>query len=436
MGVYKRGETYWYEFVFNGERVRESTKQGNKRVAEQMEAARRTQLAKGEVGLRDRSVIPTLKEFAERDFKPFIEPRFRNKPKTLEYYLNGVKNISAFAPLRVCTLDKVTADKIAGFIAKRREAGLQVSSINRQLEVMRRMLKLATEWGKVDRALPKVEMLSGENHRDRVLSADEEIRYLLAATAIGEAIQQSYRRALEGIRATSRGEQPSPPEDPFLLRDVATVLIDCGLRPEECFRLQWEDVRDGAIHVPFGKTENARRTIPLTQRAAALIEMRCGAATTRWLFPAHTRSGHIEKSTLKKQHPKACRFADTPAFPLYTFRHTCLTRWAAHMDPFTLAYLAGHSDFSTTKRYVHPQAQTVREAIERARVAQSPHKSPHIPESTAESSHLAPAQSIDCGGGYLVGASGFEPPTSWSRTRRSSQAEPRPEHLQSIRVNP
>ena len=26
----------------------------------------------------------------------------------------------------------------------------------------------------------------------------------------------------------------------------------------------------------------------------------------------------------------------------------------------------------------------------------------------------------------LVGASGFEPPTSWSRTRRSSQAEPRP----------
>jgi hypothetical protein len=26
----------------------------------------------------------------------------------------------------------------------------------------------------------------------------------------------------------------------------------------------------------------------------------------------------------------------------------------------------------------------------------------------------------------VVGASGFEPPTSWSRTRRSSQAEPRP----------
>src|SRR5262245_2201142 len=29
----------------------------------------------------------------------------------------------------------------------------------------------------------------------------------------------------------------------------------------------------------------------------------------------------------------------------------------------------------------------------------------------------------------LVGARGFEPPTSWSRTKRSSQAEPRPESV-------
>src|SRR3954469_17415338 len=29
----------------------------------------------------------------------------------------------------------------------------------------------------------------------------------------------------------------------------------------------------------------------------------------------------------------------------------------------------------------------------------------------------------------MVGASGFEPPTSWSRTRRSSQAEPRPDQV-------
>jgi len=36
------------------------------------------------------------------------------------------------------------------------------------------------------------------------------------------------------------------------------------------------------------------------------------------------------------------------------------------MDPYTLAYLAGHSDFATTKRYVHPQADSVREAMQKA----------------------------------------------------------------------
>ena len=162
------------------------------------------------------------------------------------------------------------------------------------------------------------------------------------------------------------------------LRDITTVLIDCGLRPEECSRLRWEHVRDGAVHVPFGKTKNARRTIPLTQRAAALIEMRRAAArSSEWVFPANTRSGHIEKSSLKKQHANACKLAKVTLFPFYTFRHTCLTRWAAYMDPYTLAYLAGHSDFSTTRRYVHPQVQTIRDAIERARAGQGGHSSGH-----------------------------------------------------------
>jgi len=87
--------------------------------------------------------------------------------------------------------------------------------------------------------------------------------------------------------------------------------------------------------VPLGKTANARRTIPLSQRAADILEIRRAIAPSTWVFPARTRSGRVEKSALKKQHPKACTIANAEAFPLYTFRHTCLTRWAGHMDPYT-----------------------------------------------------------------------------------------------------
>jgi integrase len=62
-------------------------------------------------------------------------------------------------------------------------------------------------------------------------------------------------------------------------------------------------------------------------------------------------------------------------FPLYTLRHTCLTRRAPHMDARTLAYLAGHRDMFITKRQVHPQADTFREAVGEARVARSGHAS-------------------------------------------------------------
>jgi hypothetical protein len=47
--------------------------------------------------------------------------------------------------------------------------------------------------------------------------------------------------------------------DPALLRDVATILLDCGLRPEECFRLRRANVTTECIEVHFGKTENTGR---------------------------------------------------------------------------------------------------------------------------------------------------------------------------------
>ena len=240
-------------------------------------------------------------------------------------------------------MDAITSEKIAGYVAKRQADGLKVASVNRELQALRRMFALAVEWGKVDKALPRVRMVSGEAHRERVLTDAEEAIYLANATP--------------------------------LLHDVATILIDCGLRPEECFRLQWSSVRDGQIEIQYGKTDNARRHIPVSQRVAAVLEMRKTGNDSPWVFPAPTKSGHMEPSTVKKPHVKACKGGRKKAdewavqpFPLYTLRHTCLTRWAPHMDPWTLAHLAGHRDMAITKRYVHPQADMIRAAMDRARV--------------------------------------------------------------------
>jgi integrase len=220
-------------------------------------------------------------------------------------------------------------------------------------------------------------MIPGEAHRDRVLNVADERVYFDAAQAIGVQALEMYQRALLGIRATQRDQVPIKPRYPFILPDVSIVLLDCGVRPSECFRLKWENVQGDVIEITYGKTENARRRVPLSQRAASVLELRRLEFPGEWVFPAPTKSGHIEPSTVRGHHVKACKLAKLAHFPLYTLRHTCLTRWAPFMDPWTLAYLAGHRDMSITKRYVHPQEYSTRAAIEKARAALGGHSSGH-----------------------------------------------------------
>jgi hypothetical protein len=220
MAVYKRGKVWWFKFTFNGEPFRESTKQTNKRVAEQIEAARKTGLAKGDVGIRDRAPVPTFTEFAKTDFLPHVESRFADKPGTLAYYRIQVGHLMGFAAIANAKLDAVTPEAITSFIEKRRQAKYEVATINRALQVLRRMLRLAVEWGKIDRAPTRVALLPGENRRERVLSPSEESAYLKAAGDIGDATIAAYECALRGIRAVQRGKQPTKPADPFILRDV------------------------------------------------------------------------------------------------------------------------------------------------------------------------------------------------------------------------
>jgi integrase len=310
MAVYRRGRVWWYRFTWNGRAIRESTKQTNKRVAEQIEAAHKTSLAKGEVGIRQKKRIPTVAEFAEKDFLPHVRSRFADKRSTLAYYDIQVRHLTGYPPLASAPVDAVTPEIISGFVDKRRAAEYEVSSINRALQVLRRMRRLAVERGRVEKAMVPISLLPGERRRERVLSPAEEAAYLEAAHAIGEKMLDAHTHALNGIRATKRGQRPNEPEDPFRMRDVASILLDCGLRPEECYRLEWEQIRDGAMHIPFGKTENARRSIPLANRVAALLDVRKPPRPRGGSFPpppraATSSSRHSRSRTRKRAESRA-----------------------------------------------------------------------------------------------------------------------------------
>ena len=341
--IFKRGKFYWYKFMWNGQMIRKSTKQGNNDAARQMESAHRTSLAKGEVGIREKKPAPTLADFIEKRFEPWAKARFeKTSPKTWrDYYRVGLLTIKNYKPLAGAKLGTITTEMVADFAAHRQSRGLQVSTVNSSLQVLRRTLRLAVEWGAAE-SVPIVKMLPGERRRERVVTPQEQAKYLATA------------------------QEP--------LCSVAEVLVDTGLRPEECFRLHWESLtwtngRHGTMLVTHGKTAAARRVLPMTPRVRAVLEARweqAGRPTDGWVWPASTRSGHLESSSIKKQHAKALKASGVRAFVLYSLRHTFLTRLGeSGCDAWTLARIAGHSSVAMSTRYVHPSEDAVLTAMER-----------------------------------------------------------------------
>jgi integrase len=342
MGIYKRGRVYWYKFMWNGEVIRESTRQANQNTARQMEAAHRASLAKGEVGIRDRKEIPTLKNFCIQRVEPWAKSTFdQASPKTWLWYRFGIDSLKKSGTLASLKINEIGPELVAAYASERRGDGLQISSVNSCLRALRRVLRLAVEWGVLE-ACPKVKFLAGERHRERVISAKEEMVYLAAA---------------------------SP-----LLRDVSVVLFDTGMRPEECHCLRWENInwnggRNGVLLITQGKTKAARRLLPLSPRIRVVLENRWKAAgepVEGWVWPAETRDGHINHGSVKLQHRKALMLAKIRSFEVYSIRHTFLTRLGeSGCDVWTLARIAGHSNISISQRYVHPSEDAVLNALSR-----------------------------------------------------------------------
>jgi len=170
-----------------------------------------------------------------------------------------------------------------------------------------------------------------------------------------------------------------------LLADVATVLNDTGLRPDECHCLDWSDItftngRHGKLLVRYGKTDAARRELPLTPRVRALLEARwenAGRPAEGWIWPAPTKTGHIDHSSLKKPHRNALRLSGVRPFVMYSLRHTFATRIAPHVDAWTLCKVMGWSSLSVAMRYIHPSEERVLSAFSNLGGHKIGHSTPH-----------------------------------------------------------
>lgn len=225
-----------------------------------------------------------------------------------------------------------------------RRASVGPATVNRELATLRRLLRLAHEWKEIDR-VPKIRLLNSERSRDFVLSRPAESLYLAAC--------------------------PQP------LNDLALLILETGLRIGEALSLQWADVtleplsgaRFGYLRVREGKSKNARRNIPLTDRAASMLLSRRNGTCP--LVFANREGQRYLVTSINHLHQKVRNMLKLPNdFVIHSLRHTMLTRLGeSGVDAFTIMRIAGHSSIMVSQRYIHPSSEAVERAFERLQLS-------------------------------------------------------------------
>jgi integrase len=161
---------------------------------------------------------------------------------------------------------------------------------------------------------------------------------------------------------------------PQPLRDIALTVLDCGLRTGEVLNLEWRNVHlepaPGAkyryIHIPDGKSKNARRNVPITDRLARMLLGRSLESKSVCVFPSETGRPYRVTSIDHDHAEVRAALQMPPAFVVYSLRHTYGTRLGeAGADAFAIMKLMGHSSITVSQRYVHPSPEALERAVER-----------------------------------------------------------------------
>jgi integrase len=344
MSIYRRGRIWWYSFEFGGRRIQESSGFTNKTAALRAEAKRKGDLIDRRAGFTKAKLAPKFEDYAEQFLAWSKEQR---RPKTHGLHEWNCKTLKRFFSGKY--LDEITTEMVEDFKSARKHETRLGAKDGRLISGMT-----------VNRALETLKALYYQAERTG---------YAVKNPAVGVAM---FREPLDAMRVLTFEEQAaylSKASQP--LHDIAKVMLDTGMRPEEVFRIRIENVdfKQKTIFNPFGKTKAARRIIPLTDDVLSLLQTRAAAAesrSTQFVFASPYDVRRPIGSVKKAHRLAAIKAGINGRFRLYDLRHTFATRAAASgTDLPTLGALLGHTTIQMTMRYVHPAAEQKRIAIER-----------------------------------------------------------------------
>jgi integrase len=330
--IIKRGNVYWTEFVFKGQRIRQSTKTGNKAKAEEFERKLRNELHDQMVLGRTREM--TFGEATDHYTETNLKLRRRNPDGSMRSGtkddLGRIKRMEEFFGVDT-PLSRVIAPAKIHEYRKHLIKGIKPNSANRVLNILRAVLNSAFKAGGLARE-PIIENFKANDQRERFLTEAEEKRLLSKC--------------------------------PTYLRNLVTFILDTGARHDEAVKLTWDQVNlvdDGRSSVTFGRMRaknDKTRTVPLPKRTAEMLRSIKPKNATKqprvflWTPPGTKKA--VPYDDPKKAWDTARTAAKLDGLRIHDLRHTYASKLIRKRVPlYEVSKLMGHSSIRMTERYAH-----------------------------------------------------------------------------------
>lgn len=236
-------------------------------------------------------------------------------------------------------LSSITPGDILDYQGRRLKDGVRPSTVNRELACLKHLFNIAKQRSRFfgENPVSRVKFLDENNQVERVLTPEEEDK-LFAVSA------------------------------PHL-RPIITTAIHTGMRKNEILSLRWAniDLETNIITVEATNTKSKKlKRIPANSTLRkALLEQKLKTGFNEYVFLNPEGNPYQRHDSLKRCFEGALRRAGIKGLRFHDLRHTAATRMIeAGASIVAVSKILGHSAFSTTMRYAHPE-DSLKDAVEK-----------------------------------------------------------------------
>ncbi len=319
MGLYRRGKFFWFRISYQGNRIQESFKTDNKKLAEKLYAKVLTDIVEGRYFETAKAKTIQFQDMTDKYLKEHAHSRDSRTVKTLLNFFSGY------------VIYQIKTKAIAEYRSMRLKT-VKPATVYQELALLRRMFNVAIkewEWCK-DNPVSRLSFSVGNrNARDRWLTIEEEKLLLEKAT------------------------------NPDWLRSLLMVALHTGMRRGEILDLRWQNVDLLNRLIRIVKSKNGeKRSIPMSNTLVNLFKSMTVRDISGRVFP-------ISGSSLRHAFDKTAEKAKLEDFRFHDLRHTFATRLVQNgVDLYKVKELLGHKTITMTMRYAHHYPESLRSSVE------------------------------------------------------------------------